>query len=64
MPHAATDIINLLDQLNLPQINLLGYSMGGRLALYLAIHYPHRINTLILESSSPGLPTPTEQTAR
>ena len=36
-------------------VNLHGYSMGGRLALYLAIHYPHLFRALILESASPGL---------
>ncbi len=45
-------------------INLLGYSMGGRLALYIAVHYPQLVKRLILESSSPGLATEAEQQAR
>jgi 2-succinyl-6-hydroxy-2,4-cyclohexadiene-1-carboxylate synthase len=36
---------------------LLGYSLGGRLALYLALHYPERWQKVILESASFGLPT-------
>jgi 2-succinyl-6-hydroxy-2,4-cyclohexadiene-1-carboxylate synthase len=36
---------------------LLGYSLGGRLALYLALHYPDRWQKVILESASFGLPT-------
>jgi 2-succinyl-6-hydroxy-2,4-cyclohexadiene-1-carboxylate synthase len=36
---------------------LLGYSLGGRLALYLALHYPDRWQKVILESVSFGLPT-------
>jgi 2-succinyl-6-hydroxy-2,4-cyclohexadiene-1-carboxylate synthase len=44
--------------------DLLGYSMGGRLALYIAIHYPDRVQSLILESASPGLKTETERDAR
>jgi 2-succinyl-6-hydroxy-2,4-cyclohexadiene-1-carboxylate synthase len=34
---------------------LLGYSMGGRLALDMAVASPHRPAGLILESASPGL---------
>jgi 2-succinyl-6-hydroxy-2,4-cyclohexadiene-1-carboxylate synthase len=36
---------------------LLGYSLGGRLAMYLALHYPDRWQKVILESASFGLPT-------
>ncbi len=36
---------------------LLGYSLGGRLALYLALHYPDRWQKVILESASFGLLT-------
>jgi 2-succinyl-6-hydroxy-2,4-cyclohexadiene-1-carboxylate synthase len=38
--------------------------MGGRLALYLAVTYPHLINKLILESASPGLAEPAARAAR
>jgi len=51
----AADIIDLLDQLAVMNPRLLGYSMGGRLALFLAHQYPERVNALILESASPGL---------
>jgi 2-succinyl-6-hydroxy-2,4-cyclohexadiene-1-carboxylate synthase len=40
-----------------PQITLLGYSMGGRLALHWALAHPERIRRLILVGASPGLPT-------
>jgi 2-succinyl-6-hydroxy-2,4-cyclohexadiene-1-carboxylate synthase len=40
-----------------PHSHLLGYSLGGRLALYLALHYPDRWQKVILESASFGLPT-------
>jgi 2-succinyl-6-hydroxy-2,4-cyclohexadiene-1-carboxylate synthase len=36
---------------------LFGYSLGGRLALYLALHYPDRWQKVILESASFGLST-------
>ncbi len=37
---------------------LFGYSLGGRLALYLALHYPDRWQKVILESASFGLSDP------
>lgn len=46
------------------RVHLLGYSMGGRLALYMACHYPQIIRSLILESASPGLKTEAERLER
>lgn len=64
MEAAAADVIAICDALELPTIDLLGYSMGGRLALYVALTYPDRIRRLILESASPGLATAAERAAR
>jgi len=64
MEKASVDLIALLDKLGVAQTALLGYSMGGRLALYTAVHHPHRISRLILESASPGLADETERAAR
>lgn len=64
MPHVAADLATLLQSLAATPCHLLGYSMGGRLALYLAVHYPHLLHSLILESSSPGLATVAEREAR
>jgi 2-succinyl-6-hydroxy-2,4-cyclohexadiene-1-carboxylate synthase len=61
---AAADLIAILDALAMPSAHLLGYSMGGRLALYLALTYPARFKRLILESASPGLKTAAEREAR
>jgi 2-succinyl-6-hydroxy-2,4-cyclohexadiene-1-carboxylate synthase len=60
----AAAIIDLLDHLNIPQAYLVGYSMGGRLALYLALHYCDRFPKVLLESASPGLKTEAERVAR
>ena len=38
-----------------PRPALYGYSMGGRLALYLALHHPDRFSHVFIESASPGL---------
>lgn len=61
---AAADLIAILDARGFSSVHLLGYSMGGRLALYTALNYPTRIKRLILESASPGLKTEAERVAR
>lgn len=64
MPETAKGLINLLDRLKIEQCFLVGYSMGGRLALYLTLHYPSRFSQVILESASPGLKTAQERSQR
>ncbi|WP_050181066.1 2-succinyl-6-hydroxy-2,4-cyclohexadiene-1-carboxylate synthase [Domibacillus robiginosus] len=44
--------------------HLVGYSMGGRLALALALLYPEAVRSLVLESTSPGLENEEERAAR
>lgn len=61
---AAFDLKGILDQIGVKQIDLLGYSMGGRLALSFALLFPERVRKLILESSSPGLATEDERQQR
>ena len=60
----SNDLLTLCSHLNIKKFHLLGYSMGGRLALYTAVHHPHRLHSLILESSSPGLALLEERQAR
>lgn len=55
MESAAADIKAIVDHLDISKIHVLGYSMGGRLALNFAVLYPECIQSLILESASPGL---------
>ncbi|MCT7954825.1 2-succinyl-6-hydroxy-2,4-cyclohexadiene-1-carboxylate synthase [Laspinema palackyanum] len=55
MSHTAQGLIELLNELGIGWCYLLGYSMGGRLALYLTLHFPERFEKVILESASPGL---------
>jgi 2-succinyl-6-hydroxy-2,4-cyclohexadiene-1-carboxylate synthase len=47
-----------------PPFPLVGYSMGGRLALACAVRRPHQVSALVLESSSPGLARAEERAAR
>ncbi|MBN1637742.1 MAG: 2-succinyl-6-hydroxy-2,4-cyclohexadiene-1-carboxylate synthase [Ignavibacteriales bacterium] len=46
---------NILKTLNLNNICLVGYSMGGRISLSYALKYPESVKALILESTSPGI---------
>lgn len=48
------DLHEILQKLNIQSINLVGYSMGGRLALIFANRYPECVQSLILESATPG----------
>ena len=64
MPEVAIAIITLLDRLNIQQCYLVGYSMGGRLALYLAIFFPQYFIKAVLESASPGLERQSERDKR
>lgn len=51
----AQDILELIKFLQLHKFCLIGYSMGGRLALYFTLLYPGWVSKLVLESSTPGL---------
>jgi len=53
----------LLDALG-TQVDLLGYSQGGRIALALAARAPSRIDRIVLESASPGLKRHRERAVR
>ena len=64
MPGAAAALIELLDAEAVACADIVGYSMGGRLALYLAVHHPARVRSLMLVSASPGLPTASARAER
>jgi 2-succinyl-6-hydroxy-2,4-cyclohexadiene-1-carboxylate synthase len=61
---SARDLAALLDQLGIQHVALLGYSMGGRVALHFAMYVPQRVDRLLLESASPGLEADAERRAR
>ena len=58
------DLIAIISALQLASVNLLGYSMVGRLALYTAARHPEFIKSLIFESASPGLETTAQRQVR
>ncbi|UTB32677.1 MAG: alpha/beta hydrolase [Methanobacterium sp. ERen5] len=44
----AEDAISLLDELKIQRVNILGISMGSRIAITMAAKYPDRVSNLIL----------------
>ena len=60
LPGAAQAVLDGVQQ----PVHLVGYSMGGRLALQLALQHPERFLSLTLISASPGLPLAAERAAR
>ncbi|MBN2414061.1 2-succinyl-6-hydroxy-2,4-cyclohexadiene-1-carboxylate synthase [candidate division KSB1 bacterium] len=55
IPETANRIIQVLDHLDIQKCSIVGYSMGGRLALYLVLTYPERFTHLVMESAGPGI---------
>ncbi|HEU0114921.1 MAG TPA: alpha/beta hydrolase, partial [Thermomicrobiales bacterium] len=62
----ADDVLGLLDALGVGCAHLVGMSMGGGIALHVALDHPERVASLTLISTSPGgpdLPPPTKEFA-
>jgi pimeloyl-ACP methyl ester carboxylesterase len=51
MQEMASDVLNLMDELRVEKIILVGHSMGGYVALSLLHHYPQRVSGLALVAS-------------
>ncbi len=47
------DILAIMEYEKLKTIDVLGHSMGGKVAMWLALHYPRRITTLIVVDMAP-----------
>jgi pimeloyl-ACP methyl ester carboxylesterase len=43
----AEDVRALLDHLDLPRADVMGYSLGARIAAYLALAHPHRVRSAV-----------------
>lgn len=55
MERCVEDLLAVLTALDAERADVLGYSMGGRVALHLAAAAPARVRSLVLESASSGL---------
>ena len=52
-PAMAQDVLAFLDALGVPKAHVLGHSMGGKIAMCLALSHPHRIANLLVADIAP-----------
>ena len=64
MAETARDLATLITTLGIAHAHWMGYSMGGRVALYLGVTEPARVASLILESTSAGIAEESARTER
>lgn len=60
----ADDVAAILARLAATPADVIGYSMGARIALRLAVEHPSTVHRLVLESPSAGIADPDERAAR
>lgn len=61
IPLFAEDAYQLMKALKVSEAYFLGYSMGGRIALQLALEHPEMVKALVLANSSVGLVPPSPE---
>lgn len=64
MELAVADLTSVLVEVGLARASVVGYSLGGRVALRLAVERPERISRLVLISASAGIADAEERAAR
>lgn len=64
MRQCVDDLVAALRELGHRRATWLGYSMGARTALQIAVHHPDAVDGLVLEGVTPGLADPEERAAR
>jgi esterase len=52
-PVMASDVIEFMDEHNIDAAHLLGHSMGGKVAMQLALEHPQRVDKLIVADIAP-----------
>ena len=62
--HTVDAVADVLERLEAHPAHVVGYSMGGRIALGLAVRHPDVVASLVLVGASPGLSDPIERSAR
>jgi pimeloyl-ACP methyl ester carboxylesterase len=55
IPAMASDVVALLDHLGIPQADIMGYSLGGRMTAWLGLNEPQRLRSAILGGIGIGL---------
>ena len=64
MSRAVDDLVTLMRKSGFERAVWVGYSLGGRTALQLAVQHPEAVAALVLEGASPGLATEQERVDR
>ena len=64
VPVALDAVLGDISALAAPVFTVVGYSMGGRIALHVALAMPGRIDLLMLVGASPGIADARERAAR
>jgi len=54
MHNCVEQVLQIMNQLNISSAHWVGYSMGGRVLLTLASQNPDIVNSMVLESTTPG----------
>ncbi|MDQ7016489.1 MAG: alpha/beta fold hydrolase [Gammaproteobacteria bacterium] len=49
----AADVLHFMDQHDLPSVHLIGHSMGGKVAMQIALNHPERLKSLIVVDIAP-----------
>jgi esterase len=57
----AADVIESMDAMGLDKVDLLGHSMGGKVAIQLALHHPQRLRSLLVADIAPVAYEPRHQ---
>ncbi|MXN91947.1 alpha/beta fold hydrolase [Flavobacterium sp. Sd200] len=56
------DLVEYIDGNNLGRVDVIGHSMGGKAAMFLAVQHPDKINKLVVADISPKYYKPHHQT--
>lgn len=64
MEDISRSLAGLVESLRLKPVHVIGYSMGGRVAVSFLVNHPDMVQSAVLESTSPGISDPAERRKR
>ena len=64
LPQVADALVRALASLGVRDADWIGYSLGARTALHVAVAHPDAVKSLVLEGGSPGIADSVERAAR